>query len=184
MGEQANAQCRARKRRERVRELRQEGLTLQEIALRVGVSKTQVHTDLHRAEPERRTARGYSWPPFEKGNTASLIHGTRSERMLAPVREQHARMLAERYPWIDPARRSLQSQRLAQVDLASHWLDRQGTVVRNEDGDIFNVAGQLARWLVTAEAWFKDAEAERTERGKYDVLANYLSDDGEVSNNG
>ena len=115
-----------------------------QIAARVGVRKTQVHDDLHYEEPVRSPARGYSWPPFEKGNLVRLQHGTRSERMLAPVREQHARGLAERYPWMDPARRALQAQRLAQIDLASAWLDEQGTVVRNEEGDIFNVA---ASWL-------------------------------------
>lgn len=28
-------------------------------------------------------ARGYSWPPFEEGNTAAVKHGTRSERLVA-----------------------------------------------------------------------------------------------------
>jgi len=32
-------------------------------------------------------ARGYSWPPFEKGNTASLTHGARSPRMIEPLAE-------------------------------------------------------------------------------------------------
>lgn len=151
------------------------------IAERLGVSKATVHADLHRAEPEGRPARGYSWPPFEKGNALQLTHGTRSERMLAPVREGHARGLAERYQWIDASRRALQAQRLAQIDLASAWLDKQGTVVRDDQGEVFPVAGQLARWLQQAEVWFKDAEAERRERGKHDALAEYLSDDTEVS---
>jgi hypothetical protein len=35
-------------------------------------------------------ARGYSWPPFEPGHTASLLHGARSERTIAPLAEQIA----------------------------------------------------------------------------------------------
>jgi hypothetical protein len=32
-------------------------------------------------------ARGYSWPPFEPGNTKSLVHGAYSERVVAPRAE-------------------------------------------------------------------------------------------------
>ena len=130
-----NGRLGAVKRRKRVRELRADGLTLAQIAARVSVSKTQVHSDLHRPEPESRPARGYSWPPFEKGNVLQLKHGTRSERTLAPVREEHARGLAEAYPWIDGRRRALQSQRLAQIDLAAAYLDKQPDgIVRNRGG--------------------------------------------------
>lgn len=42
-------------------------------------------------------ARGYSWPPFEEGNTASLRHGARSPRVYEPVAEELAAgLLADR----------------------------------------------------------------------------------------
>jgi hypothetical protein len=34
-------------------------------------------------EAESRDARGYSWPPFEAGNTAGLVHGAHSARTIA-----------------------------------------------------------------------------------------------------
>ena len=167
------------KRRKRVRELHAQGLTYRQIAAELGVSTATIHKDLHYTEPERVPARRYSWPPFEAGNAANLRHGTRSERRIAPVRERHARDLAERYPWIDPARIALQAQRLAQIDLASAWLDEQGTVVRDSEGSVFDVADKLARWLVQAEQWFDRAEGERREQGRYDALADFMSDDDE-----
>ena len=103
--------------------------------------------------------------------------------MLAPVRERHGRDLAERYSWVDPNRRALQAQRLAQIELASRWLDEKG-IVRNDEGEIFSVAAQLSRWLQQAEQWFTVAESERRERGKHDALAEFLSEDEEVVSGG
>jgi len=90
-------------------------------------------------------------------------------------------VLAARYPAIDPSRRALQAQRLAQIDLASRWIDEQGTVVRDDEGRVFDVADKLARWLCQAEAWFERAEAERREAGRFDAIADFLegADDGE-----
>ncbi|MGC2374258.1 MAG: hypothetical protein WA484_10325 [Solirubrobacteraceae bacterium] len=174
MGERLNAAS----RRKRVLELRGEDLSMGAIALKLGVSKATIHSDVHHKEPERRAARGYSWPPLQKGHTLSLKHGTRSERTLAPVREEHAAGLAERFPWIDSARRAVQAQRLAQIDLASRWLDEQGTVVRDDEGRIFDVADKLARWLTSADTWFERAEGERRERGRSDALSEVMSEFG------
>jgi hypothetical protein len=42
-------------------------------------------------------ARGYSWPPFERGNTASMRHGAFSDRKVDPlVRELVAGLLEDR----------------------------------------------------------------------------------------
>ena len=53
-------------------------------------------------EPERDAAgRFASGPPLagaEPGNERALTQDMHSERRLAPVRERHARELAERYP--------------------------------------------------------------------------------------
>lgn len=44
-----------------------------------------------------RPARGYSWPSFKEGNTASLRHGVFSERTVDPVaRQLAAGLVAER----------------------------------------------------------------------------------------
>jgi hypothetical protein len=52
-------------------------------------------------------ARGYSWPPFEPGNTASVRHGAGSRRILSPIAERFAEQAVEVAPWLDrPAFRS------------------------------------------------------------------------------
>lgn len=45
-------------------------------------------------------ARGYSWPPFEKGNKAALAHGAWSPRSIRPVAERLAAELVEVAPWV------------------------------------------------------------------------------------
>ncbi len=50
-----------------------------------------------------RPARGYSWPPFEKGNTAAVKHGAKSPRLVAEKAEAIRAMLLERYEYLaDP----------------------------------------------------------------------------------
>ena len=51
-----------------------------------------------------RPARGYSWPPFEKGNTKALVHGAHSERVIAAqaevVRQEIIDTAGDEAPWI------------------------------------------------------------------------------------
>jgi hypothetical protein len=48
--------------------------------------------------------RGYSWPPFEAGNTAALVHGSYSERAIAErAVEVHAELLRH-CPYLDEDR--------------------------------------------------------------------------------
>jgi hypothetical protein len=123
----------------------------------------------------REPARGYSWPPFEKGHELSIKSGTRSERKIAPLRETHSKWLSERYPDIDPSRRLLQAQRLAQIDLAAAWVDEKG-IVRNAQGQVYDVCDKLSRWLCQAENWFQQAEAETRERRRHSALDAYLTE--------
>jgi hypothetical protein len=50
-----------------------------------------------RNEPGQR-ARSYSWLPFEKGHVLSLRNGAWSERTIAPLAQELASWLCERYP--------------------------------------------------------------------------------------
>jgi hypothetical protein len=51
----------------------------------------------------RKPARGYSWPPFEKGNMAHLTHGARSERVVVETMSSMLPGVIERAPWLaDP----------------------------------------------------------------------------------
>jgi hypothetical protein len=49
---------------------------------------------------EKRPPRGYSWPPFEKGHTLSLVHGADSERSIAARAELVRPRLYEVCPWL------------------------------------------------------------------------------------
>lgn len=44
-------------------------------------------------------ARGYSWPPFESGHTASVRSGAGSERFLGPVVEELRVAVSSAAPW-------------------------------------------------------------------------------------
>lgn len=56
-----------------------------------GRSAETFSATVRRMGSERRIARGYSWPPFERGNTASLTHGATSERKIRPLARTHCR---------------------------------------------------------------------------------------------
>lgn len=47
-----------------------------------------------------RPARGYSWPPFEKGNVAALKHGAKSPRLVAEKAQAVRALLLEKYPYL------------------------------------------------------------------------------------
>lgn len=172
---------RASERRKRVGELREQGLSVRAIAERVGCGKTTVQADLDRLARGRTPARGYKWEDFKAGNTVALRHGTRSERAIAPLRERHLAELRERYPFMPRLRLAAQSQRLAQIDLASRWLDEVDEIVKDDEGRIFPVASELVKWLGTAEQWFDRAEAELKERSKFDALSEFMSEGEEVA---
>jgi hypothetical protein len=164
---------RRERRRARVRELRDEGLSVREIACKLEIGRSTVARDIAVAPERGQMVPNAAGPSNER----ALKHGAYSERRIGPVREEHARDLAERYAWIDPARRALQSQRLAQIDLGSAWLDEQGGVVRNAEGHVFDIADKLSRWLGQAEAWFERAEGERRGRART-TLADFIDGNG------
>ncbi len=78
----------------------------------------------------RSPARNYSWPPFEKRNTAALRHGANSERSIAPLAAQIVAAAVERIPWLDvpefgPALTAW-GRAEARCALVSEWLDEHG----------------------------------------------------------
>jgi hypothetical protein len=86
--------------------------------------------------PGHGPPRGYSWPPFEAGNTAALKHGARSPRILAPIADQFAAGLGQVAPWTSPAsfRGTVGSWAWAeaQAQVLRAWLDEHGLV--DDDG--------------------------------------------------
>lgn len=45
-------------------------------------------------------ARGYSWPPFEEGNTVAVRHGADSPRLVADKAQAVRALLLEKYPYL------------------------------------------------------------------------------------
>lgn len=105
-------------------------------------------------------ARDYSWPPFEKGNTAALRHGARSERRLAPIAEKLITQLLEQRPDLDDPRYAANLNAWGYAEAANvlyrAFADKHGVV--DEHG---NPLGFIARWQRSES----QAEQRRRELG-------------------
>ncbi len=145
-------------RRGRVRELREQGLSLRQIGRRLGVHRSTVERDLLVPAPDAVPGRPVP-NAAAADNSRALKHGLYSERRIAPVREAHARDLAVRYPDLDPGRRFTEAQRRSMIELASDWLDERG-LVKNDEGQVFDVASKLAAWLTASERWQERVQDE------------------------
>jgi hypothetical protein len=117
-------------------------------------------------------------PPAPRGNTRAQKHGIGSERKMAPVREQHAVAMRQRFPKLDDVRLAFLADVLARIDLASAWIDEQGGVVRDKKGEIYNVVAQMDKWQARAAKMLADFEAEFAKPEKAD-LATQMSELGE-----
>jgi hypothetical protein len=53
---------------------------------------------------EPQPARGYSWPPFEDGNAAALVHGAQSERAINSRADQVYAELLAHAPYLNEPR--------------------------------------------------------------------------------
>jgi hypothetical protein len=71
--------------------------------------------------------------------------------------------LAADYPALDARRRAILADRLARLALAWRWLDERGTVVRDDDGHVFDVADRAEKWAARAEAILAELESEKRE---------------------
>lgn len=109
--------------------------------------------------PSSTPARGYSWPPFEKDNTAAVRHGAWSARKISPIAEELAVDLLEvaaadpglvhlTRPIFRPAIRAW-ARVEARIELLSTWLDARTAGADpgdlTADGDIRPAADLLAR---------------------------------------
>jgi hypothetical protein len=104
-------------------------------------------------------ARGYSWEPFQPGNTVSLRHGARSPRVYGPIAAALVEaVLAER------------GDLAAYIDAVQAWADAEAraALLREhlEKVGMLDDGGQphesLLKWLVAFE---KRAEAGRSKLG-------------------
>jgi hypothetical protein len=97
-------------------------------------------------------ARGYSWPPFEPGNTAALTHGATSNALVNPRAEELIPALYETFTHLDPVKDSLAVKRLAKVvvrlELADAWLNQQDDPIFADPrrGKPHRVLERVERW--------------------------------------
>lgn len=77
-----------------------------------------------------KRGRGYSWPPFEPGNTAAQRHGGYSDRAWRPIAERLTARLLHTAPWLDRAAFETSvaawARTEAQAQLVAAWLDEHG----------------------------------------------------------
>jgi hypothetical protein len=81
-------------------------------------------------------------------------------------RQKHALELTQSYPELDQRRVAILADRLARLESAWAWLDGQGSVVRDGEGEVFPVAGRLEKWAVVAELRLAEAEGEHKRQGR------------------
>jgi transcriptional regulator with XRE-family HTH domain len=179
------------RRRARARRLRDdEGLSVREIAKRLGVSVSTAHADLQHAAPRLapvaniQDAQGKPVAGAEEGNTRAMTHGAHSERHIAPLREKHAAELRVSYPRLDDRRLVLLADRLARIEAVSAWLDAQEGIVRDHNGEVYAVVKELERWTSRAEQVLADVEAEHRKARRYEGLEGFLEHDDQEEGQG
>lgn len=104
--------------------------------------------------------------PAEPRNQRALKHGATSEQQLGPLRQNDALELSQSFPELDKRRVAILADRLARLESAWTWLDGQGGVVRNSEGDVFPVPDRLEKWAVVAELRLAQAKDERKRHGR------------------
>lgn len=173
------------RRRAKARKLRDEGLSVRQIAAELGVSTSTAHADLTAPAGEVVPIRNLQRPDgspvagAEPGNRRAEKHGAHGEQRVAPLREKHAAELRRDYPRLDGRRLVLLADRLARIEAASAWLDRQDGLVRDADGALFAVVKAVESWSARAEAVLAEVEAEHRKAGRYAGLEGYLEEEGD-----
>src|SRR5579859_226971 len=112
----------------------------------------------HGTDCECRRCRG-----FEKGNRpANFASGATSEHALAPIRRELEPAIAADYPTLDARRRALLAELLAQVDLATRWLDEHGIMRdgRGRKGEVWDLVDRRERWMKRAWSILAELEGE------------------------
>lgn len=103
-----------------------------------------------------------------RGNTRAVTHGANSERIVAPLRQQHDEWLRESYPEMDQRIRGMLASRLARIQIAEEFLDRHG-VIKNRAGDVYPVADRVEKWSRRAEDLIRAAGVEKKQSSPIEV---------------
>jgi hypothetical protein len=121
-------------------------------------------------------------PPAKKGNMRAVKHGAKTEQLVAPRREAHLRVLREDYPHLDNRRLALMADRLARIDLATAWIEKQKSLVYDKQGNVFQVAQQVEKWATRAEQVLAEAEKEGRKTHRRDLAIDMAAlEEGEAA---
>jgi hypothetical protein len=85
------------------------------------------------------------------------------------------------YAHLDHRRLALLADRLARIDLATEWLEKQRGLVRNAKGEVYNVAVLVDKWSTRAEQVLREAEAERRRPRRIDLAQDMAALDEDAS---
>jgi hypothetical protein len=105
-----------------------------------------------------RPARGYSWPPFEKGNTAAMRHGALIVELVEGRAVELAPLILGANAHLDPARDGAGVLRyamvLARIERVYQWLGKQADPVFEDvaTGAVHGVYTRLQGWERQAAA--------------------------------
>lgn len=86
------------------------------------------------SETETQGARGYSWPPFEPGNTAAVKHGTRSLRLIRERADEIRDMLLTQYPYLAEPQFAASILRYCRLEARARMLDTYVTEKAQAEG--------------------------------------------------
>lgn len=137
---------------------------------------------LYGAALDAHLSKTCSAPPAPKGNLRSVKHGARTEQLVAPRREQHIAVLRADYPHLDDRRLALMADRLARIDLATAWIEKQKSLVYDKQGNVFQVAREVEKWAARAEQVLAEAEKEGRKTQRVDLATEMAAlEEGEAA---
>lgn len=105
--------------------------------------RTPEQVDVHVSDDRR----GYSWPPFEPGNTAGVTNGANSERRLAPIVATLLAELEQVAPWSSTPTFRLAAERWA-------WAEAECRL-RREDFDVHGLTDDKGEGRAGVDRWHR-----------------------------
>ena len=145
-------------RRRKVRQLREDGLSVREIAEKLGASKTAIGRDVKAIDERAPMPAGLKpWPPPEPGNQRALTHGCDSPGLVQPRAHELVPGIIEANPHLDVLRDALAvhryAVRLARLERAYAWLDAQPDDVFADvdSGRVHSLYNRIADWEAAAD---------------------------------
>lgn len=108
-------------------------------------------------------------PKAEPENLLAVKTGAQSEQLLAPARDRLLIGVQEHYPELSDPEQHMLADRLARIELASAFIDRNGLFRNRKKGEPWPIVDRLEKWTNRAENLLRLARIERREHSPIDV---------------